>query len=106
MPGERPDIFFAWRRLNFPSVEAQNAFANEMIKREAAAIQLLRGYRGEQFNEPIENAPNDGFTRTYYLENTYTEPRWQNTLMQALGLFLGVFGVVALLVELRRNKIQ
>ena len=104
MPGERPDIFYAWHRLSFPTQDEKNAFANEMIKREDRKIQLLRHYRGEQFNEPIENAPNDGFTRTYYLKKTFAEPRWQNTLMQALGLFFGVFGLVALLLELKRNK--
>ncbi len=104
LPGEPQDIYFLTPQLQSGGLAERQEQHLEMLKRRNPKILLLSDYRGEQFNRPIPDAVNDSFTRTYYLEETHQQPRWQNTLLQALGLFLGTFGLVLLIILLRTQK--
>ncbi len=104
LPGEPQDIYHLGTQLQSGDLEERQQAHRELLKRRKSDILLLEDYRGDQFNQPIPNAPNDSFTRTYYLEETHQQPRWQNTLLQALGLFLGTFGLVLLIILLRTQK--
>lgn len=105
LPGEPQDIYRIGPQLtNGSSIETRQQARREILERQDPEILLLGDYRGEQFSQPIPDAPNDAFTRTFYLEQTHQQPRWQNTLLQALGLFLGSFGLVLLIILLRSQK--
>ncbi|MGQ4277541.1 helix-turn-helix domain-containing protein [Pseudidiomarina sp. E22-M8] len=104
LPGESQDIYHLAPQLSDGTLEERHQSHLDILKRRNPKILLLSEYRGEQFNRPIPEAASDLFTRTYYLEETHQRPRWQNTLLQALGLFLGTFGLVLLLILLRTQK--
>lgn len=105
LPGEPQDVFLHGPQLSNPFLEEQQKVRSEFLNRRDPKILLLTDYRGEQFNQPIESAPNDHFSRTYYLEDIHQKARWQNILLQALGLFLGTFGLMLTIIVLRTQKI-
>ncbi|WP_113906710.1 helix-turn-helix domain-containing protein [Aliidiomarina celeris] len=102
--GENPDIYRNWRSL-YPSTvwsgseekgqieEAQK----RMTERQNPDIVISRSHRGSQFNQPL--AEPEGYSRTYYLGGELSQPRLVNSVLQAIGLFLFVLGVVGLLAE-------
>ncbi|CAB0151436.1 hypothetical protein PSI9734_01823 [Pseudidiomarina piscicola] len=104
LPGEPQDIFALAPQLQNGSLSERHQAHVDILKRRDPKIRLLQDYRGAQFSQAIPEAPNDGFTRTYYLEKTHQRARWPNTLLQALGLFIGTAGAVLLMALLRKPK--
>ena len=102
LPGENAEIFRNWPDTLVISAENRNERHQkqaEMAQRVAPDTLILSQPRGYLFNEPVAGA--EGYSRTYYADGTYTIPRAVNAWLQAIGLFLAVFGVLGLVVQKR-----
>ncbi len=56
-------------------------------------------YRGNVFNVPV-----DGGSRTYYLDGHRETDPWQNKGVTFIGLLLGVFGAIGLVLERKLSR--
>ena len=101
LTGEPEDIFRVWSRLT-DSPEERKQKGQEMLKREKISTQLTFEYQGKYLVLDTE-----GGKRKYYLKGEQAQTRTGNVMLQFIGLFSAVMGLVLLFIEpkLSRQKI-
>ena len=92
LDGESKEIFV---RDQYP----RDQRSEQMIERRDEDFLTTWEYRGNVFNVSV-----DGGSRTYYFDGERETDPWQNKGIVFLGLLLGVFGSVGLLLERKLSK--
>lgn len=100
MLGENPNYFRNWNDT-VSDLESLEKLSVRMAERSNPDIMILDEYRGRQFTVPAPEADNPDYKRTYYADGTIQQPRMINGILQALGLFLAMCGVIGIALERR-----
>ncbi|WP_169930827.1 helix-turn-helix domain-containing protein [Pseudidiomarina aestuarii] len=100
LPGDNPNLFKNWREMHYMHDEVIE-MQKEMAKRENPDTLILPENRGIQFTIPAKEANNPDFQRTYYRSGNVEQIRPINGILQALGLFLFVGGIISIAIERR-----
>jgi len=95
---EPENIFRVWRHITHDA-EQRALKEVEMIKRVNTQTLLTFEHQGKRFVERTEQG-----RRKYYLENTSQQTRLGNVLLQFIGLFSAISGLVLLVIEPRLSR--
>ena len=99
--GEPKEIFRNFRLVisDLTQQDERVAIEDALKARIDEDFRLHYEFRGNVYNEPT-----DGGSRTYYLHgDTETDP-WQNKLIVFLGVLLGTFGLIGLLLDAKLSR--
>ncbi len=103
LEGEPKEIFRNTRSL-IPTEfddEMRSKFYDSILARHDEDYLQRTTYLGDVFNIEVE-----GGSRTYYLQNETEIDPWQNKLVVFIGVFLSVFGLVAIALEKKLARFQ
>lgn len=102
LPGENPNYFDNWHNMYAnDSADERIEMRKRMAERENPHTLILPENRGLQFTIPAQEATDPNFQRTYYSSRTVEQVRPINGILQALGLFLFVGGIIGIAIERR-----